>query len=152
MSREYRKRFPHHRGLAIPTGITARAWCTCRDACRDRSLVSGFRWIRWRGKRSRHSWRIQGSLTSGFLWIRWWRKRSRCMHNPQFYGTGKRPITRYYVEHCIDTCRTYMSLISQRTQDIVYSRMGDMASIVNTLQKWWPYIKGYLIAKHRAPV
>ena len=28
--------FSHHRGLVIPTWITARAWCTCRDACRDR--------------------------------------------------------------------------------------------------------------------
>ena len=27
--------FPRHRGLAIPTCITARAWRTCRDACRD---------------------------------------------------------------------------------------------------------------------
>ena len=27
---------PRHRELAIPTCITARAWRTCRDACRDR--------------------------------------------------------------------------------------------------------------------
>ena len=31
---ECRERFPPHRGLAIPTCITARAWRTCRDACR----------------------------------------------------------------------------------------------------------------------
>ena len=31
--------FPHHRGLAIPTCIAARAWRTCRDACRDRYLA-----------------------------------------------------------------------------------------------------------------
>ena len=36
MRREYRELFPHHRRLAIPTHITARAWHTCRDACRDR--------------------------------------------------------------------------------------------------------------------
>ena len=36
MRRECRERFPRHRGLAIPTCITARAWRTCRDACRDR--------------------------------------------------------------------------------------------------------------------
>ena len=29
-------RFPRHRGLAIPTCIAARAWRTCRDACRYR--------------------------------------------------------------------------------------------------------------------
>ena len=29
--------FPRHRGLAIPTCITARAWRTCRDACWDAS-------------------------------------------------------------------------------------------------------------------
>ena len=28
--------FPRQRRLAIPTCITARAWSTCRDACRDR--------------------------------------------------------------------------------------------------------------------
>ena len=27
--------FSHHRGFAIPTCITARAWRTCRDACRN---------------------------------------------------------------------------------------------------------------------
>ena len=27
--------FPLYRGLAIPTSNTARAWSTCRDACRD---------------------------------------------------------------------------------------------------------------------
>ena len=35
MRRECRERFPRHRGLAILTCITARAWRTCRDACRD---------------------------------------------------------------------------------------------------------------------
>ena len=32
--------FTRHHGLAIPTCITARAWLTCRNACRDRQLVS----------------------------------------------------------------------------------------------------------------
>ena len=36
MRRKSRERFPRHGGLAIPACITARAWCTCRDACRDR--------------------------------------------------------------------------------------------------------------------
>ena len=31
--------FSPHRGLAIPTCITARAWSTCCDACRDRKLA-----------------------------------------------------------------------------------------------------------------
>ena len=43
---EYRKRFPRHRRLAIPTRITSRAWC------KPGSLTSGFLWSRWRGKRS----------------------------------------------------------------------------------------------------
>ena len=42
MCRECRERFPHHRGLAIPTYITARASRTCRDACRDRYLTVSF--------------------------------------------------------------------------------------------------------------
>ena len=37
-----RERFPHHRGLAIPTCITARDWRTCRDACRDRQPAVSF--------------------------------------------------------------------------------------------------------------
>ena len=36
MRRECRERFLRHRGLAIPTCITACAWRTCRVACRDR--------------------------------------------------------------------------------------------------------------------
>ena len=39
---------------------------------------------------------IPGSLTSGFLWSRWRGKssrHSRRMRNPQFYVSGKRPIT-----------------------------------------------------------
>ena len=36
---ECRERFPLHRELAIPTCITARAWCTCRDACQDHKLA-----------------------------------------------------------------------------------------------------------------
>ena len=34
--------YPHYRGLAIPTCITARASRTCRDACRDRYLAVSF--------------------------------------------------------------------------------------------------------------
>ena len=62
--------FPCHRGLAIPTCFTARAWRTCR-CCMPGSLTSGFPWSQWRGKRSRHS---------------------RCMHNPRIYVSGKRQI------------------------------------------------------------
>ena len=36
MRRECRERFPRHRELAILTCITACAWRTCRDVCRDR--------------------------------------------------------------------------------------------------------------------
>ena len=39
MRRECRKSVPLHRGLEIPTCITARAWRTCRDACLDRQLT-----------------------------------------------------------------------------------------------------------------
>ena len=34
--------FSRHRGLAIPTCITALAWRLCRDACRDRYLAVSF--------------------------------------------------------------------------------------------------------------
>ena len=41
-------------------------------------------------------WWMPGLLTSGFLWSRWRGKRSRHsrrMRNPQFYASGKRPIS-----------------------------------------------------------
>ena len=40
-------------------------------------------------------WCMPGSLTSGFLWSRWQEKRSRhsrCMRNPHFCVSGKRPM------------------------------------------------------------
>ena len=50
-------------------------------------------------------WCMSGSQTSGFLWSRWRAKRSRhsrCMRNPQFYVSGKRPIARtlYWSSYC----------------------------------------------------
>ena len=42
-------------------------------------------------------WCMSGSLTSGYLWSRWRGKRSRHsrrMRNPQFYVSGKRPISK----------------------------------------------------------
>ena len=73
MRREYRKRFPRHRGLAIPTCITARASHTCRDSYRDRLLAVSFD-VGGGEKRSRHSSR---------------------MRNMQFYVSGKRPMQWY---------------------------------------------------------
>ena len=45
-------------------------------------------------------WCMPGSLTSGFLWSRWRGKRSRHsrrMRNPQFYESGRRPMTSFKV-------------------------------------------------------
>ena len=42
MRRERRECFPSHRGLAIPTSITARSSCTCRYACWDHWLAVSF--------------------------------------------------------------------------------------------------------------
>ena len=42
MRRECRERFLRHRGIAIPTCITAPASRTCRDACRDHQLAVSF--------------------------------------------------------------------------------------------------------------
>ena len=70
MRRECRERFPRRPRWAIPTCITARAWRTCRDGCRHRTLAVSFE-VGDRGKRSRHS---------------------RRMRNLQLYVSGKRPI------------------------------------------------------------
>ena len=42
MRRECRERYRRHRGLTIPTCITAHASRTCRDACWDRFVVVSF--------------------------------------------------------------------------------------------------------------
>ena len=60
MRRECRERFPHHCVTHVP-------WCM------PGSLNNGFRLSRWRGRRSRHSWR---------------------MRNLQFCVSGKRPIAK----------------------------------------------------------
>ena len=45
-------------------------------------------------------WCMSGSLTSGFLRSRWRGKRSRhSRRNPQFYVSGKRPITTIWLEY-----------------------------------------------------
>ena len=45
-------------------------------------------------------WYMTGALTGGFLWS-WWRgkrsRHSRCMHNQQFYVSGKRPMPDEYI-------------------------------------------------------
>ena len=41
MRLECRERFSRHSGLAIPRCIKARAWRTCRDACRDVPGIPG---------------------------------------------------------------------------------------------------------------
>ena len=70
MRRECQERSPRHQLFSDPdmhhgTCVTHVPWCI------SGSLTGGFLWSRWRGKRSRHS---------------------RCMGNPQFYVSGKRPI------------------------------------------------------------
>ena len=48
-------------------------------------------------------WDLPGTLTSGFLWSRWQGKRSqhsRRMRNPQFYVSGKRPMSSWYSGIC----------------------------------------------------
>ena len=59
-------------------------------------------------------WCRPGSLISGFLWNRWRGKRSRCMRNPQFCVSGKRPMHWVwkwsYINHPADTCRYALSL------------------------------------------
>ena len=48
MSRECREWFPRHRGLTIPTCITARAQRTYRDACWDHQLAVSFQVGSWK--------------------------------------------------------------------------------------------------------
>ena len=70
MCRECRERFPPPSQVGDPdmhhgTCVTHVPWCM------PGSLISGFLWSRWRGKRSRHS---------------------RRMRNPHFHVSGKKPM------------------------------------------------------------
>ena len=70
MRRECRERFSRPQGVSDPdmhhgTRVTHVPWCMLG------SINRGFLWNRWRGKCCR---------------------RSRCMRNPQFYVSGKRPM------------------------------------------------------------
>ena len=78
MHRECRERFPRHRWLAISTCITTRAWRTCRDACRDRSLA------------------FFSEVGGGENCFR----HTRRMHNPQFFVSGKRPMPCVHQHTC----------------------------------------------------
>ena len=80
MRSECRENFHRHRGLTIPTYITARASRTHHGTCVAHvpwcmlgSLTRGFIWSQCRGKRSRHS---------------------RCMRNLRFYLSGMRPMVK----------------------------------------------------------
>ena len=80
-------------------------------------------------------WCMPGSLTSGFLWIRWRGKRSRHsrrMCNPQFYVSGKRPMTWHCMLYtsnfhnsidCLRWCN-YITMTSQRRDSTAQSRQN----------------------------
>ena len=65
--------FKENRLLAIPACITARAWRTCRDACRDRLHA------------------VTGKTFPAFP----------AHAHPQFYVSGKRPMELVIDHHCI---------------------------------------------------
>ena len=61
---------------------------------------------------TRVSWCMPGSLISGFLWSQWRGKRSRHsrrMRNQQFYVSGKRPIVSLWVNthFVLNQCRMF---------------------------------------------
>ena len=115
MRRECRKRFHHHRGLAIPKCITAHASRTCRDACWDRSLA-----VFWRGKHSRHS---------------------LCMRNPQFNVSGKRsmllPVASYT---CMEP--TLYIMISLRQLRFIASCLSCYDN--HSIRINWAYLNAYI--------
>ena len=67
-------------------------------------------------------WCMPGSLTSGFLWSRLQGKRSRysrCMRNPQFYVSGKRPMDGCTFNCVFDGgCYRFSSLVKFHNKDL----------------------------------
>ena len=95
--------------------------------CMPGSLTSSFLWSRWRGKRSRHSWR---------------------MRNPHFYVSGKRPIGQYPAPQTLGHDRSdpfSMVVFSSGQKDIcvMYSQQRQLIvgylcydSLLNTTDTW----------------
>ena len=112
-------------------------------------------------------WCMPRLLTSGFLWSRWWGKRSRhsrCMRNPQFYLSGKRPIrckTTLYTtdlsrlaivyqlhtssEQANDNHLTSLGSISQ--EFIQWSSVNELAEHSVHHSNWYFYHLGYFYLK-----
>ena len=70
-------------------------------------------------------WCTQGSLTNRFLWIRWRGKRSRHsqrMHNPQFYVSAKRSIAKSWqwaMAIWIEMCRNWTTTVEHTSDNVI---------------------------------
>ena len=97
-------------------------------------------------------WCMQQSLTSGFLWSRWREKRSRYsrrMHNPQFYVSGRRPMTRgmmWLIYNGFFRWYFFISVMSVYRNDVCVTSMQEndwkhesiaMFCLTNQLE-WYP--------------
>ena len=74
-------------------------------------------------------WCMLGSLTSGFLRSRWRGKRSRhsrCMRNPQFCVSGKRPTDEWL--HPMETM--WFSYLSMPCSQIIYVSKRDICNLI----------------------
>ena len=84
------------------------------------------------GTRATHvPWCMPGSLTGGFLWNMWWGKRSRHprrMRNPQFYVSGKRPMTRVFTALTIALIQTKPVEQNKGKWTLFYGSFGDCGS------------------------
>ena len=82
-------------------------------------------------------WCIPWLQTSGFLWSQWRRKRSRhsrCMRNPTFYISGKRPICKnlqIYAIHEISNCKYMFQYKVSRT----HQPLADLAVIGGDIER-----------------
>ena len=82
--------------------------------CMPGSLISGFLWSQWRGKRSRHS---------------------RRMRNPQFYVSGKRPIPSYLPPD-LTNCLLYMYILLSKLLSTVMMLLSIQQHLIITKQNY----------------
>ena len=94
--------FPTTAGYSDPdmhhdTCVTYVPWCN------PASLNSGFLWSRWRGKHSRHSWR---------------------MRNPHFYVSGKRPMGWKHIFHPVSDPKplVFTGYSASRYNEVIVTR------------------------------
>ena len=114
------------------------------------------------------SWCMPVSLSSGFLWSRWWRKcsrHSRCMRNPQFCVSRKRPMPSNFFSYYPRPPGTYLvtprlsrglkkdrfaSMITRPAIVPALTSSSKIYFVISTVKKKWALWEGLVCTMYHA--